>query len=238
MSTAPLFRDRTEAGEQLVQYIEAEWQKQVVEEGISAQPIVYALPRGGIPVAVPVAIALGSPLGIVVAKKISLPENPELAIGAVTSDGHVLWSYTRPFRRNKTSKWQAALRQAQEKARDQLDVFSSCCPKLSPQGAIAILIDDGIATGMTMVAAALALKAQHPAQVWICAPVAPEGMKSWLQQCGDRVILLKTPHPFFSVSRFYIQFPQVDTEEAKACLQQHNQPFLSPPPSIDTPDSM
>jgi putative phosphoribosyl transferase len=236
-TTAPLFRDRAEAGEQLAQYIQAEWQKQIVEQGVSAQPIVYALPRGGIPVALPVAMVLGSPIDIVVAKKISLPENPELAVGAVTSDGHVLWSQNTPFRRKKSPSWQSALSQAQEKARNQLDVLLPSCPNRSPQGAITILVDDGIATGMTIVAAALALKAEQPAQVWICAPVAPEGIKPWLQQCSDRVILLETPHPFFSVSRFYAEFPQVDTEEAKAYLQQYNKQFLFPPPSPDTLNS-
>lgn len=237
MSAAPLFRDRVEAGEQLAQYIKTEWQKLGAEQGVSAQPIVYALPRGGIPVAAPVALTLGSPLDIIVAKKISLPENPELAIGAVTSDGHVLWTYAMPFRRNKSQRWQAALLQAQEKAQAQLDMFSPNCPKVNPHGAIAILVDDGIATGMTMAAAALALKARNPAQIWICAPVAPESLKSWLQERCDRTLILEMPHPFFSVSRFYAQFPQVDTQEAIACLQQHNQQFFSPPQPPDTPRS-
>lgn len=237
MCAVPLFRDRTDAGEQLAEYIKAEWQKLDAQTGVSAQPIVYALPRGGIPVAVPAAVALGSPVNILVAKKISLPDNPELAIGAVTSDGHVLWSSGMPLRRNKFQRWQAALQQAQEKAQAQLNALSSSCPEASPQGTIAILIDDGIATGMTIAAAARALKAQNPLQVWICAPVAPDGIKSWLQKWAERTLILETPHPFFSVSRFYFEFPQVDTEEVKACLQQHNQQFLSPPEERDTPSS-
>ena len=91
MSAALRFSDRLNAGEQLAQSIKVAL-LELNAAGISAQPIVYALPRGGIPVAVPVAVALGCPIDIVVAKKITQLENPELAIGAVTSDGHVLWS--------------------------------------------------------------------------------------------------------------------------------------------------
>lgn len=232
MPPSPLFRDRICAGEQLAAAIRAT----VIglrSSGILVQPIVYALPRGGVPVAAQVARLLGCPLDVVVAKKISLPENPELAIGAVTADGQVLWAKPTPFRRQNFPLRQAALTEALNKARSQLAHLTPACPQIDLQGAIAILVDDGIATGMTMAVAAQALRAQHPAEVWLCAPVAPPSLLPWLQQWGDRMIVLETPQSFFSVSSFYAEFPQVETEVALVYLQQQTDWLGNPTASLD-----
>lgn len=221
MSSAPLFSDRLDAGERLAQSV-LTLVNQLKATDISAPPIVYALPRGGIPLGEPVARLLGCPLDIIVAKKITLPPNPELAIGAVTSLGNALWSRPKLLRKQPPEVLQAALRQAQEKAQAQAEQLSIGRPQVSAQGTLALLVDDGIATGMTMAAAAQALKAQNPAQIWICAPVAPASLVEWLAQWCDRVVVLETPDPFLSVSRFYTKFPQVETEEALVYLQQHN----------------
>jgi predicted phosphoribosyltransferase len=234
MSSGPLFNDRADAGEQLAQSLLTQI-TQLQEAGFSASPIVYALPRGGIPVAAPVARQLGCPLDIVVAKKISTPQNPELAIGAVTSEGNVLWARQRLFGKKNSSLWESALRQAQEKAQAQLEQLSIGCSRVNPQGALALLIDDGIATGMTMAAAAQAVKAHEPAQLWICAPVAPAELMKWLQEWCDRVVILETPENFLSVSRFYANFPQVETEEALIYLQQHNSPLTTDNQMLDAP---
>ncbi|NER28003.1 MAG: phosphoribosyltransferase [Symploca sp. SIO1C4] len=227
MSSAPLFSDRLDAGQQLAQLL-LNLVKQFHDgEGVSAQPIVYALPRGGIPVAVPVVRQLNCPLDIVAAKKITNAQNPELAIGAVTSDGHVLWSRFRPIGKRISSSRQTALRQAQTKAQQQLEQLKVACSCVNPRGALALVIDDGIATGMTMAAATRALRKYEPAQIWICSPVAPGGLMKWLEQWGDRVIVLQTPEPFISVSRFYAEFPQVKTNEALVCLQEVNQRFTA-----------
>lgn len=226
MSSAPLFSDRADAGEQLAGSLLTQI-NQLREAGVLAAPIVYALPRGGLPVAAAVARKLDCPLDIVVAKKITMPQNPELAIGAVTAEGHVLWLRQRRLGKRNDQLLQTALRQAQEKAQAQLKQFSIGYPPVNPQGALALLIDDGIATGMTMAAATQALRAKDPAQVWICAPVAPDGLSNWLSQWCDRVVVLETPKQFLSVSRFYAQFPQVETHEALACLQSHYQLLMS-----------
>lgn len=220
MSSSVLFSDRLDAGNQLAQAVNAEIER-VRASGVTAAPIVYALPRGGLPVAVPVAHLLGCPLDIIVAKKITQPEDPELAIGAVTADGHVLWSPRKPLPPSHPSL-QQALQQAQAKALAQLHQMAPSCPRLSPQGAIVILVDDGIATGMTMRVAVQALKAQNPAAVWIATPVAPRDLSKSLRQWSDRAIVLATPHPFFSVSRFYAEFPQVELEAALVYLRQGN----------------
>ncbi len=226
MTSAPLFSDRADAGEQLASVLFTQV-NQLKEAGFVARPIVYALPRGGIPIAIPVARKLGCPVNILVAKKITLPQNPELAIGAVTSDGQVIWLRQNLWGKIKSSFQETALRQAQEKAQAQLEQFSLVCPKVNPKGVLALVIDDGIATGMTMAAATQALRAQEPAQIWNCTPVAPVGLSGWLAKWSDRVIILETPDPFFSVSRFYAEFPQVETEKALFYLQQHNFPFTS-----------
>ena len=231
MSPSPLFRDRQDAGEQLALAVLQEL-KQLQSEtqapgfyDVAVRPIVYGLPRGGLPVAAPVAQALGCPLDVVVAKKITRPENPELAIGAVTATGEVLWAKPKPLW-GEQATYEVALQRAYEKARQQMTHFAKARPGVNPQGAIAILIDDGIATGMTIATAAQALQTQHPAQIWICAPVAPPELIEWLEQWGDRVIVLETPDPFFSVSRFYADFPQVEFAEAIACLKNQNYPNL------------
>jgi len=220
MSPSALFLDRTCAGEQLAQAIHGAVNQLSSSE--SAQPIVYALPRGGLPVAAPVARLLGCPLDIVVAKKISQPENPELAIGAVTASGQVLWTKQTPFRKQHSRRQEAALTEALNKAQSQLAQLAPACPQVNQKGAIGILVDDGIATGMTIAVAAQALRAKAPAEVWLCAPVAPLELLPWLQSWGDRIIVLETPQPFLSVSRFYAEFPQVETEEALVYLQQQN----------------
>ncbi len=226
MSSAPLFSDRADAGEQLAQSL-LNCVNELNAAGIYISPIVYALPRGGIPIAVPVARQLNCPVDIVVAKKIATPQNPELAIGAVTSEGQVLWMRQQRLGKKKSRIRELALYQAREKAKTQLAQLSAGCPQTNPQGALALLIDDGIATGMTMAAATQALKAKNPAQIWICTPVAPASLMNWLAQWCDRIVALKTPEPFFSVSRFYQTFPQVPTEEALIKLKEHNHGFMS-----------
>ncbi|MEQ9551353.1 MAG: phosphoribosyltransferase family protein [Coleofasciculus sp. G3-WIS-01] len=222
MSSAPLFSDRAHAGEELSQVLLTQITELETTTDDTVSPVVYALPRGGIPVAVPVARRLNCPLDIVVAKKITTPQNPELAIGAVTSEGQVLWAQHRLWRRLQSSLRNTALRHAQDKAQAQLAEFAKGCPQANPQGMLALLVDDGIATGMTMVAATQALKEHHPHQIWICTPVAPAGLIKWLSRFCDRLVILETPDDFLSVSRFYGEFPQVNTDEALTYLQEYN----------------
>lgn len=217
MANFPLFRDRTDAGEQLAQAIDATI-SQMATAKLPPQ-IVYALPRGGLPVALPIARMLKCPLSVIVSKKISHPKNPELAIGAVTAMGNVLWNEQNYPKRSEP---QTALKQAIATAEAQMAQFNSVCPQVSATDAIAIIVDDGIATGMTMAVAAQAIKMQQPAAIWLCAPVAPPSLLSWLQTWGDRLVIMHTPEPFFSVSHFYEHFEQVKTLDAIACLRQQH----------------
>ncbi|HEY9645736.1 MAG TPA: phosphoribosyltransferase family protein [Chroococcidiopsis sp.] len=212
-----LFRDRHDAGLQLAEAIAAELHSLTVTP--TATPVVYALPKGGLPVAEPISQRLGCPLDLVVAKKVTRPDNPELAIGAVTADGYVIRSRQASLVRSSLGNWRTALSQAQSKAKQQQAQFNAVYAPVSPEGAIAILVDDGIATGMTMAVAARSLLAKRPAALLICAPVAPEPLLNELKRWCDRVVILATPPNFLSVSRFYIDFHQVEMEEAIACLQ-------------------
>ncbi|MGF1676484.1 MAG: phosphoribosyltransferase [Rivularia sp. (in: cyanobacteria)] len=218
----PLFQNREAAGVELAQAIRTQLNKQAVEAGSKPIPIVYALPRGGLPVALPVARLLDCPLNIEVAKKISHPQNQELAIGAVTASGSVVWSDHRLFRFKFYSreKHQVSLNAAMDCAKSLETQLSPACPQVNPQGATIILVDDGIATGMTIAAAATSLRKLNPAQIWLCTPVAPEKLIPWLHKWGEKVIVLATPKSFLSVSNFYVEFPQVETQQALEYLQQ------------------
>lgn len=217
-----LFSNRRDAGHQLAQAILTEI-AQFNGSGCPA-PVIYALPKGGLPLAEPIAQILACPLDLVIARKITRPDNPELAIGAVTADGTMIRSRREYFTHWSSGSWRSALNQARSQAEAQRAEFAAYRPQVDPQGRLALIIDDGIATGMTIAVAARALRAQKPAQIFICAPVAPKPMVKMLESWGDRVIVLATPDPFLSVSRFYEEFNQVEMEEAIACLQRCNLP--------------
>jgi len=232
-----LFADRPDAGQQLAEAVAVQIAQLHQAAGAPPSTIVYALPRGGLPVAVPIARTLGCPLDVVVAKKITKPFNRELAIGAVTACGQVIWSTQLVI--DEPSLQEILRLQAQEKAISQLGQLAPNRPAVSldtgefllnhsplpkqnlrSTGAIALLVDDGIATGMTMAVAVEALRQQNPAQIWICAPVVPKNLLAELHGWGDRAIVLATPELFGSVSRFYGSFRQVQISEALACLEQ------------------
>ncbi|MCU0550977.1 MAG: phosphoribosyltransferase [Leptolyngbya sp. Prado105] len=206
-SDTVLFNDRKDAGERLAQF--------VLEQSRSVEGsfVVYALPRGGVEIGAAISHALQCPLDVLVAKKITRPENPELAIGAVTADGQVLRSV-----HSRISGWDEALNRALTKAQDQLAQFQER-PEVTAAGKIALLVDDGIATGMTISVAVKALRKQEPQEIWICAPVAPKVMIKQLEDICERVLVLATPERFMSVSRFYRSFPQVEMESAIADLK-------------------
>ncbi|PSB26453.1 phosphoribosyltransferase [filamentous cyanobacterium Phorm 46] len=216
MLSTPFFENRADAGEKLAAAIEDELGKLHLTAKDAIKPIVYALPRGGLPVAVPIARRLGCALDVVVAKKITRPDNLELAIGAATADGHLIWQKQK---QQNFHLQKLALQQAQDNAQSLQADLATGRPNVSAAGALAILVDDGIATGMTVAVAAKALLSQQPAALWICAPVAPLDLMGFLAKMGDKAIILETPHPFYSVSRFYAEFPQVETAEALLCLQ-------------------
>ncbi|MGF1493963.1 MAG: phosphoribosyltransferase [Microcoleaceae cyanobacterium] len=214
MSFSSLFRDRSHAGDEMASAIATKLAQNPASSG--AAPIVYALPKGGLPVAEPIARRLQCPLSVIVAKKITHPDNSELALGAVTADGCVLWSKRQP---EDQEERRILLQPAQQKAEEQWQSFAASCPSINPEGMLALLVDDGIATGMTMAVALQSLRARCPAEIWICVPVIPlEQVQSFRSYC-DQLIALKAPRMFLSVGRFYQSFTQVDLPTAISYLQ-------------------
>lgn len=214
MSETTLYKDRLSAGSALAEEVSA------ALTGVESPVRVYALPRGGIPVALPIAQKLNCPLEVLAAKKISLPPNKELALGAVTPDGTTVWAQAPHVKREDSQKLEKARKEACSSAIAQQEEFNPHCPSASVENAIVILVDDGIATGMTMMTAIAALRKKEPAQIWIAAPVAPPEVKHQFRELCDRTIILQAPDPFLNVGRFYANFPQISTEEAVSYLQQ------------------
>lgn len=213
MSQSTLYQDRVSAGERLAQEVVTPLTK------VTSPVRVYALPRGGIPVAVPIAQQLQCPLEVLAAKKISLPPNSELALGAVTPDGTTVWAKSPHVQRKNQQELKHAREEALASAIAQQGQFNPHCPAASVENSIVIIVDDGIATGMTMMTAVEALRKQQPAEIWVATPVAPPEIKEQFQKICDRALVLETPDPFGSVGRFYAKFSQVSTEEAIAYLQ-------------------
>jgi predicted phosphoribosyltransferase len=214
MPSTVLFYDRLDAARQLARVISREIDDRE-DIGVTLTPIVYGLPCGGIPLAATVARALNCPLDILVAKKITTENNRELAIGAVTAKGTTIWAESRFFARLSLQTLNEALAYALNKAKDLAVKFATFQPQnLNNLERMAIVVDDGIATGLTIKVAVEELKQENTKEIWICAPVAPADIVSHLQQWADKVILLETPESFGSVSRFYQNFPQISLREA------------------------
>ncbi|MEO0967655.1 MAG: phosphoribosyltransferase family protein [Cyanobacteria bacterium J06639_18] len=221
MSDAPLFASRADAGKKLASVVDGLLTQQTNILGETPRPIVYALPRGGVPVALEISQYIGCPLTIIASKKIGHPENKELAIGAVTAAGSVLWAPS--YRCDNYPQWQKeALNIALKQAKFLEAQLISICPKVKPKNATLILVDDGIATGMTIAVAIQALRRLSPREIWVCAPVAPMRLLPYLREWCDRSIILAAPQSFFSVSNFYVDFPQVETGVVQTYLQQQD----------------
>ncbi|OFX14624.1 MAG: hypothetical protein A2V59_03285 [Armatimonadetes bacterium RBG_19FT_COMBO_69_19] len=205
------FRDRRDAGRRLAE---------ALERYRSRRPYVLAIPRGGIVVGYEVAKALGAPLDVVVPRKLRAPYNPELAIGAVAHDGSVY--YDTPLVGNlKVSEdyLQDEIAFQLEEIRRRLLAYRGERPQPDLTGQAAIVVDDGIATGSTMIAALRAVRRMAPAVTVAAVPVAPpEGCEN-LRAEADEAICLYTPMLFYAVGQFYDDFEQTSDEEAIALLR-------------------
>lgn len=182
--------------------------------------IVLALPRGGVPVGAEIARALGAPLDVFVVRKLGMPGHEELAMGALATGGvrvlnrevvAMLGSHAAEVVEQVTAREREELHRRENQYRGDRPF-----PELA--GKTVVLVDDGLATGATMRAAARAVRERHPAELIIAVPVAADSSCEEIRSEADRVVCAATPEPFFGVGQFYKNFGQTTDEEVRALL--------------------
>src|SRR5579875_2273177 len=188
----------------------------VADRGAGDAPIVLALPRGGLPVAVPVAEALGADLDVLIVRKLRTPGQPEVALGAVASGG-VRWLAPHSARVGQRIVNELTATERAEVAERERR-YRPGRPPLSLTDRTAVLVDDGIATGSTMAAAAEAARLLHAARVIVAVPIATPRAVAMLERVADRVDAVEVRADFGAVSVLYDDFAQVPDEDAVRLL--------------------
>jgi putative phosphoribosyl transferase len=206
-----MFADRVQAGRRLARRL----------QHLRGRPVVVlGLPRGGVPVAAEVAAALDAPLDVIVVRKLGVPFQPELGMGAIGEDGVRIVNREVVGLAGVT---ELELSQVEKRERAELERraqrFRGDRPRLPLQGRVAVVVDDGIATGSTARAACQVARAQGAARVVLAVPVAPPGWTERMGGAADDYVCLDTPEPFFAIGQFYADFSQTTDDEVIACLQ-------------------
>jgi putative phosphoribosyl transferase len=182
--------------------------------------VVLALPRGGVPVAYEVASALGVPMDVFLVRKLGTPGHRELAMGAIASGGvRVLNEDVVRWYGISDSAIERIAREEQEELERRERAYRGNRPAPDLTARIVILIDDGLATGSTMRAAAQAMRAHRPARVVIAVPVGAPQTCAELAAVADEVICARMPEPFSAVGQWYLNFDQTDDDEVRELLQ-------------------
>ncbi|HEY6989967.1 MAG TPA: phosphoribosyltransferase [Bryobacteraceae bacterium] len=212
----PIFRDRYDAGQQLAEQV-----RPLIE---GPNPLVLALPRGGVPVGFEVARTLGVELDIFLVRKLGLPGQEELAIGAIASGG--IRVLNEPLIRELDLPGdvidEITAREERELKRRE-DLYRQGRPALPITARIVILVDDGLATGASMKAASRALRLQQPARIMVAVPVAARETCDEFQGSVDAIVCACTPAPFVAVGIWYENFSQTTDQEVQSLLEQQRQ---------------
>ncbi len=207
----PLFSDRVDAARQLVRPL----------RHLAHAPnlVILGLPRGGVPVAAEVARTLGGRLDILVVRKLGVPSQPELAMGALASGGVTILDHALLSMLGLPPEALDAIihREQAELARREQAYRGHRAP-VSLAGATVVVVDDGVATGSTMLAALSAVRAQHPAQVIAAAPVMSQSAREALAREADLCVTVATPEPFYGVGAWYRDFSQLTDADVLALL--------------------
>jgi len=206
------FRDRTEAGEALAIAVAGLFGRHPE----MTDPVVLALPRGGVPVALPVAERLGAPLDLVMVRKIGVPFQPELAAAAVVNGDDpqmvVNADIVRYARMSEAALEAAKARELAEIERRRTRYLGRRAP-VPVAGRDAVVIDDGVATGATMRSALKALRKKRPRSLTLAVPVAPADTLEILETEADNVVCLLRPDPLYGIGAHYRDFHQLDDDE-------------------------
>jgi predicted phosphoribosyltransferase len=199
-----IFRDRREAGERLAQAL-----SHLAGEDV----VVLAVPRGGVMVADAVARALGAPLDIVVPRKVGAPGNPELGLGAVAPGVRVLDERLIAELRVPPDYLEREIAAQEREIERRQRAYRRGRPPVGVEGKVAIVVDDGVATGGTAVAAARWARREGAKRVVLAVPVAPAQALRTLGREVDELVVLATPDPFYAVGQWYSDFTQVSDDE-------------------------
>lgn len=204
-----MFADRIDAAERLADALRAYRDRHA---------LVLAIPRGAVPMGAVLARRLHAQLDVVLVRKLRAPGAPEYAVGAIDETG---WAYVSPY----AGAAGATPEYLEQEKRTRLaelwrrrSLYSAGRAAIDPGGRVAIVVDDGLATGATMIAALHSVRARHPARLVCAVPVASPDSLEGVRPYADEVVCLKAPAGFSAVGQFYRSFPQVEDEEVAALL--------------------
>ncbi len=210
-----MFHDRREAGRKLAE--------ELLKLGL-VQPVVLALPRGGVPVAAEIADALHAPLDLVIVRKVGAPGNPELAVAAIVEgdapDIVLNREMVEVYGLDDSDLRALVAAERPELERRRL-VYRSGRPSVSTAGKTVVLVDDGAATGTTMKVVIRALRRRSPREIVVALPVAPPDVVVDLAGEANRVVCLSQPARFLALGHHYHDFPQLTDEEVLDELGRH-----------------
>jgi len=204
------FEDRRQAGRLLGDRL---------AELTPVNPLVLALPRGGVPVGYEVARRLDCPLDVLLVRKLGVPGQPELAMGAI-AEGDVVFRNPDIIRMARVTEEQFAAELEEEKVNLSKRALLYRDPQhaVDPEGRTVLIVDDGLATGATAMAAIEAVRTRGARAVWLCVPVAPADTTALMTGLADEVVVLHAPERFVAVGAWYRRFDQTEDDEVRALL--------------------
>jgi len=205
-----LFRDRADAGARLAERL-------AHLRGQDAL-VVLGLPRGGVPVAAVVAESLGAPLDVVVVRKLGAPQHPEYAVGAIGEGVRVVDEDAMTAMGVSVQEAERVEKREREELARRVERFRGERPRLDLRGTVALIVDDGIATGATATAACQVVRALGASRVIVAVPVAPPDWEGRLRGVADELVAVETPSPYFAVGQWYDRFDQTSDDEVTELL--------------------